>query len=77
MDPDTTTATPVVTDTYRQPSAVLAHADGVVLRVTVDGADVDVLVSGPNKTQLLAALSHTLTDVEIKSFRDLLTRQGK
>ncbi len=77
MEPDTTTSTPVVTDSYRQPSAVLAHADGVVLRVNVDGSDVDVLVTGPVKTQLLAALSHTLTDVEITSFRDLLKRQGK
>jgi len=79
MEPDTTTptTTPVVPVAYRQASAILAHADGVVVRVDVDGSDVDVLVTGPMKSQLLAALSHTLTDPEIKAFRDLLTRQGK
>jgi hypothetical protein len=65
------------TDNYRQPSAVFAHAEGVVLRVNVEGEDVDVLVTGANRNLFLTALSHSMTEAEVKSFRELLARQGK
>ena len=71
---ETTETTPV--DNFHRPAAILGHANGVVVRAVVDGENVDVLVADDARGRLLQALSHSLTDAEIKAFKDLLARQG-
>jgi len=77
---ETTAGTPTAAkpaDAFYRPAAVLGHEDGVVLRVKVRGEDVDVLVAGPHKGQVLNTLSHSLSDGDLASFRALLGRQSR
>ena len=64
-------------DNFHRPAAILGHADGVVIRAIVDGEEIDVLVANDARGRLLTALSHSLTEAEVKSFKALLARQGK
>lgn len=70
------TPTPPV-DNFHRPTAILGHAQGVVVRAHVDGKDVDILVADDARGRMLQALSHSLSAEEINSFRQLLSRQGR
>jgi len=78
MADETTTETAPATDNFHRPAAILSHANGVVVRLRLEGQDdIDILIADEARTQVLTALSHSLSDGDIKDFRALLGRQGR